>query len=166
MHRSRKLSLLIATAILAGLFAVACDSGTQEPDAPDTSTPLESGDTTDSQSNSATPSTAMPDGGAVDIPEEFPKALPIYPGAIAAQGKGTVSEGVPMAAVQLNSSDTPEEVYDFYMDKLGRDGWTIEEREGLEGKNSVSATNGECTATMLAAPNEEGGTLIFVFTEC
>lgn len=163
MHRSRKLSLLIATVVLAGLFAVACDSGTQEPDAPDTAMPLESGDATDAQ---ATPQMATPEGEAADIPEEFPNDLPMYPGAVAAQSKGAVADGVPMAAVQLQSDDSPKEVYDFYMEKFEREGWTIETREGFEGRNAVSATNGECSATMLAAPNEEGGTSIFVFTEC
>jgi len=163
MHRSRKLSLLIAAVVLAGLFAVACDSGTQEPDAPDTAIPLESGDAADSQ---ATPQMAMPEGGTADIPEEFPNDVPIYPGSVPAQGRGITSEGVPMAAVKLYTTDSAEEVYEFYKDKFSGDGWTISPRENLEGKNAVSATNDGCTVTMLAAPAEDGGTTIFMITKC
>jgi hypothetical protein len=156
----RKLSLLIASLVMAGVFTVACDSGTQEPEAPDTSTPLESGEAT-------TPAEKSEDAAA-SIPEEFPNEIPIYPGSVPAQGRGAVSDGVPMAAVQLQSSDTPEEVYDIYKEKLSRKGWTIEKRADHEGKNVVSATNGECTATVLAAPSEDedGSTSIFIFTEC
>ena len=152
MDRFRKLSLLIASLVMAGVFTVACDSGTQEPAAPDAP----------SESSAATPTEKSADATA-SIPEEFPNEVPIYPGSVPAQGRGAVSDGVPMAAVQLQSSDTPEEVYDFYLEKLSRDGWTIETRADHD---AVSATNGECTAQVLAAPNEDGSTSIFIFTEC
>ena len=169
MNRSRKLTFLIAALVMAGVFTVACDSGTQEPAAPDGSKPLTPGDATDSQSDSTPSSTLptdLPEGAVATIPEAFPDEVPIYPGSVPAQGRGTVSDGVPMAAVQLQTSDTPEEVFDFYTDKLSQDGWTIEDRGGLEGQNAVSATNGTCRATMLAAPAENGGTTIFLITEC
>jgi hypothetical protein len=162
----RKLSLLIASLVMAGVFTVACDSGTQEPEAPDTSTPLESGEATDAPSASNSPPTELPEGVTAAIPEEFPNDIPIYPGSVPAQGKGAVSEGVPMAALQLQSSDEPEEVYDFYVDKLRSEGWSIKTREGPEGSNTISATKGECTAIVLAAPNDDGGTGIFVLTQC
>ena len=165
MNRSRKLSLLIASVVMASVFTVACDSGTQEPAAPDTSTPLQ-GDAADTQSEASAVPTELPEGFTAEIPEEFPNELPIYPGSAPAQGKGAVSDGVPMAAVQFQTSDSPTQVYDFYVDKLSNDGWTIEEREGFADKNAVSATNGECTATVLAAPNRDGTTSIFVLTEC
>ena len=155
MDRFRKLSLLIASLVMAGVFTVACDSGTKEPAAPDAP----------SESSAATPTEKSADATA-SIPEEFPNEVPIYPGSVPAQGRGAVSDGVPMAAVQLQSSDTPEEVYDFYMEKLSREGWTTNTPANLEGKNIVEAANGECTATVLASPNEDGSTSIFIFTEC
>jgi hypothetical protein len=108
----------------------------------------------------------LAEGSTATIPEEFPNEIPIYPGAMASQGKGTISEGVPMAAVQLQTSDSPEKVYEFYKDQLSRNGWTIQEREGLEGKNAVSATNGKCTATIMAAPVDDGSTQVFLLSEC
>lgn len=162
MDRSRKFSSLLTALAMACLFTAACDSGTQEPAAPDTEMPVTQADTT--------PEASVPrelaEGSTATIPEEFPDEIPIYPGAMASQGKGMTSEDVPMAAVQLETSDSPEEVYEFYMDQLSRNGWTIQERESLEGKNAVSATNGKCTATILATPSEDGGTLVFLLSEC
>jgi hypothetical protein len=165
MHRSRKFSILVATLAMAGVFTVACDSGTQEPSAPDDSMSDTSGEVADSAGEAAPPP-GLAEGSTATIPEEFPNEVPIYPGALASQGKGAVSDGSPMAAVQLQTTDTPKEVYDFYVEQLSKDGWTIQEQKGLEGKNAVSATNGKCTATMMAAPSEDGGSQIFLITEC
>ena len=162
MDRSRKFSSLLTALAMACLFTAACDSGTQEPAAPDTAMPV----TQDDASPEASVPRELAEGSTATIPEEFPNEIPIYPGATASQGKGTISEGVPMAAVQLETSDSPREVYEYYKDQLSRNGWTIQEREGLEGKNAVSATNGKCTATMMAAPTEDGGSLVFLLSEC
>jgi hypothetical protein len=124
-----------------------------------------SGEAADSAGEAA-PLAGLAEGSTATIPEEFSKDVPMYPGALASQGKGAVSDGSPMAAVQLQTTDTPREVYDFYVEQLSKDGWTIQEQEGLEGKNAVSATKGKCTATMMAAPSEDGGTQIFLLTEC
>ncbi len=167
MHRSRNFSSLAAVLAMTCVFTVACDSGTQEPAAPANSVPATSDDATGSQGDAIPPSpTELPEGSAAAIPGEFPDEVPIYPGSLPAQGKGLVSDGVPMAAVQLQTTDSPKEVYDFYLDKLTREGWTIEEREDLAGKNAITATNGKCTATVLAAPSEDGGSSIFLLTEC
>jgi hypothetical protein len=100
------------------------------------------------------------------IPENFPEDVPLYPGSNAAQGKGAVIDGKQNAAVQLQTGDSPEEVYEFYVDKFTRDGWTIDPGEAMKDKNAVSATKDNCRAQMLAAPAEDGGSLIFVITEC
>jgi hypothetical protein len=162
MDRFRKFPSLLTALAMACLFTAACDSGTQEPAAPDTAMPVTQDD--------ASPAPSVPrelaEGSTATIPDEFPNEIPIYPGAMASQGKGTISKGVPMAAVQLETSDSPEEVYEFYKDQLSRNGWTIQEREGLEGKNAVSATNGKCTTTVMATPADDGGTLVFLLSEC
>jgi len=160
MDRSRKFCSLIAALALAGFIAVACDSGTQEPDAPDHSAP---GEAADSQN---APVPLPTDGQVATIPETFAEEVPIYPGSVPAIGKGAVVDGVSMAGVQLQSSDDSETVYDFYAEKFSRDGWTIEKRDDVSNNNAISATNGKCTALMLAAPDGAGGTSIFLVTEC
>jgi len=172
MNRSRNLSLLIASLAMACVFTIACDSGTQEPEAPaqapaqGASAPLESGEGTELQSQSPLPPTEVREGLSPGMPADFPSDVPIYPGSVPAQGKSAVADGIPLAAVQLRSNDSAEVIYDFYRDKLSRDGWTLDERKNLEGKNAVTATNGDCKAMMVAGPSEEGGSQIFLITEC
>ena len=165
MARSHTFFFLISTLALAGVFTMACDSGTQEPEATptDATIPLES-DAADEMQAELDPATD--DTGDSEIPDAFPEEVPIYPGSTTTQGKGAVLNGTPMAAVQLQTSDSPAEVYEYYLEKFGRDGWTIDPDKNLKGKNSVSATNGKCTATMLAAPSEDGGADVFIVTEC
>jgi len=108
----------------------------------------------------------MPEVAGVPIPESFPDEVPIYPGAVAALASGDDSASVPRSAVRLQTQDSPESVYDFYVDKFSSEGWTIEDREDLKRKNAVSATNGKCKVMMLAAPDKDGETNIILVTEC
>jgi hypothetical protein len=171
MHRFRKIAYLIVGLATAGAFAVACDSGTQEPAAPDNAgTPL-TADGSSTRPPDVIPESRYPIDLPADvdagIPDIFPDEVPIYPGSVPAQGKGTEVEGVPIAAVQLMTLDSTEDVYDFYFDKFTNEGWTIEEREGFAEKSAISATKGKCKVTILAAPAEEGnGANIFIVTEC
>jgi hypothetical protein len=163
MARSQTFFILIATLMLTGMLSIACDSGTQEPaaDSAEATSPL---DPTDEPTAESDDSAAI-DGEEV-IPEAFPEDVPIYPGSTAAQGKGAVLDGTPIAAIQLQTKDSPDEVYEFYADKFTREGWTIESGKALKDKKAISATNGKCTASMLAAPSEDGGTDVFIITEC
>ena len=165
MARSHTFFFLISTLALAGVFTMACDSGTKEPEATptDATIPLESDAADEMQTE---PAPATDDTQDIEIPEAFSKEVPIYPGSTTAQGKGAVVDGTPIAAVQLRTDDSPKEVYAYYLEKFARDGWTIEPGKDLEEKNSVSATNGECKASMLAAPSDDGGSHVFIITEC
>ena len=100
MDRFRKFPSLLTALAMACLFTAACDSGTQEPAAPDTAMPVTQDD--------ASPAPSVPrelaEGSTATIPDEFPNEIPIYPGSMASQGKGTISDGVPMAAVQLETA--------------------------------------------------------------
>jgi hypothetical protein len=178
MARSTQLtrfaSLIVALAV-AGLLSVACDSGTEEPDAP-TPAPLEIEDSapTDAKTDPILDSgfaasrypSDLPEGVLATVPDNFPKDLPLYPGSAPAQGRGVEVEGVPMAALQLLTMDPPETVYDFYREKLQTEGWEIEDREEFRGKNAISASNGKCKASMLVTPTEDGGSDIFLISEC
>ena len=173
MARSQKLSFLIVSLALTGLLATACDSGTQEPDAP-TPEPLKVEESAAANavdvSESGYPASRypadLPEGVIAAVPDNFPEELPLYPGSAPAQGRGVDVEGVPMAALQLLTMDPPETVYEFYREKFQADGWEIEDRENFRGKNAISATNGKCKASMLVTPTEDGGSDIFLITEC
>lgn len=167
MARSQTFFILIATLMLTGMLSIACDSGTQEPaaDSAEATSALDSIGDSAEEALAESDDSAATDGEEV-IPEAFPEDVPIYPGSTAAQGKGAVLDGTPIAAIQLQTNDSPDEVYEFYADKFTRDGWTIESGKALKDKNAISATNGKCTASMLAAPSEDGGTDVFIITEC
>ncbi|MEO1936284.1 MAG: hypothetical protein ABGX04_16015 [Myxococcales bacterium] len=169
MARSQNLSFLIATLALTSLIAAGCDSGTQEPDAPaDAPMKIE---------NAAAPSgsvefaasrypTELPEGVSAAVPDNFPKEFPIYPGSAPAQGRGVEVEGVPMAALQLLTMDPPEKVFGFYREQLEGAGWELEDKEEYKGKNAISATRGKCKASMFVSPTDDGGSDIYLVSEC
>lgn len=170
MARAHNFFILIATLIMTGLFAAGCDSGTQEPEAP-AAEPLQ----LENAGAAATPEGSFPasrypaemaEGTSASVPDTFPKNIPLYPGSAPAQGRGVDIEGAPMAALQLLTMDPPETVYDFYREKFQSDGWEIEDRENFRGKNAISASNGKCKASILVAPTDDGGSDIFMITEC
>ncbi len=96
MARSKQLtrfaSLIVVLAV-TGLLSVACDSGTEEPDAP-TPAPLEieysaptyaKTDPTLDTGFAASPHPSdLPVGGLATVRDHFPKFLPLYPGSLPA----------------------------------------------------------------------------------
>ena len=71
-----------------------------------------------------------------------------------------------MSALQLLTMDPPETVYEFYREKFEGGGWEIEDREDFRGKNAISASNGKCKASILVAPTDDGGSDVFIISEC
>lgn len=170
MHRFRKIAYLMVGLVTAGAFAVACDSGTQDPAAPDNAgTPL-TADGSSTRPPDVIPESRFPKDLpaelVAEIPDVFPEEVPLYPGSVPALGKGTEVDGIPMTAVQLLTLDSAEDVYNFYLERFTNEGWTIEEHEGFAEKHAIAASRGKCKATMLAEPTEDGGANIFLVTEC
>lgn len=174
---------LLATFVLA-LAALACDSGTQEPDAP---TPAAS--ETGAQESAAAPSgdgagtppaamkregeidsarfpTELPEGVAAAVPGNFPSDVPLYPGSQPAQGKGVDLDGSAQSAVQLLTNDAFPDVHKFYSDQLQSKGWTIGEESENEAAATITATKDKCKAHILVTPADGGGSDIFLVTEC
>lgn len=171
MARARNLVVLILALAVAGLVSAACDSGTQEPEAPaDARVAVPNAEDSQRAPDQIDPSRfpELVEGVVAAVPEVFPGNLPLYPGAVPAQGKGAVIEGAPMAAVQLLSNDEPAVVHKFYGGKLAEDGWTLEEVPELTRNNVISATKDKCKASILVAPVDAGGggSDIFLIVEC
>jgi hypothetical protein len=153
MDRIRKFALLIAGLAMAGAFAVACDSGTQEPAAPDRPT-----------SSITIDDTAQ--GSPAVIPGALRDDVPVYPGAVAVSGGGSGAEGDSATGVGLTSKDAPEKVFDFYAENLENEGWAIEKRQGSGGQNAISGTKGGCQVRMIVVPSEDGGSNMIMTTDC
>jgi hypothetical protein len=61
-------------------------------------------------------------GDEVDIPEEFPKDVPIFPGSTPMAYMSSPDEGV---IVTFRSSEKQQDIFDFYQSNLTDDGWEI-----------------------------------------
>jgi hypothetical protein len=153
MDRFRKFAYLIVGLAMAGAFAVACDSGTQEPAAPD----------------SPIPSVTIEDtaqGSPAVIPGAMRDDVPVYPGAVATSTGGTGAEGTSITGLSLTTKDAPEKVYDYYVENLESEGWAIEKKQGSSGQNSLSGMKGGCKLRMIVVPSEDGGSNMIMTTEC
>ena len=184
MERFRSLVNLVTAIAITALIAIACDSGTQEPDAPAAEIPSAGNAPSAADSASGgmeTPSgseregaidasrfpTDLPEGATAAIPDNFPSDVPVYPGAQPAQGRGVELEGKPLAAVQLVTNDSPEDVYEFYRTNLESQGWTIESSEPAGAGTAINAVKGDsCRTSLLIQPAESGGADVFIVTEC
>lgn len=184
MDRSRRpayrlLAMTLAVALVGGV--VACDSGTQEPDAPTPSNEYGATESTPAAQEPTTPQaqppsdgsiaaerfpTELPEGVTAEIPYNFPASIPIYPGAQPAQGRGAEVEGSPVSGVQLLSNDPPGQIFDFYEQELQGNGWTIDKADSLGMGGSISASKDGCKTVVFVQPSPQGGSDIFVVSEC
>jgi len=176
----RGAALLLALFALV-LLAVACDSGTQEPAAPEAAAPEAAAD---AGAPAATPGdvpaaaaregeidparfpTELPEGATASVPDNFPGDVPIYPGSQAAQGKGIEIEGSAQSAVQFLTNDAPGDVRTFYSAELAAKGWTLDSESENEAAAMIQATKNDCKVNVLITPAEGGGSDIFVVTAC
>jgi hypothetical protein len=95
MDRIRKFALLIAGLAMAGAFAVACDSGTQEPAAPDRPTSSITIDDTAQGSPAVNPGALRDD-------------VPVYPGAaVAVSAGGSGAEGASTTVYKHTKTEAP-----------------------------------------------------------
>jgi len=75
-------------------------------------------------------------GEHVKVPADFPKDVPLYPGARATATMAAAGEGT---LVTFDIEDAPEKVYDFYQEKLASDGWQIASSASMGGQWMIRA---------------------------
>ena len=177
-----RLSLRLAIFALVAVVA-ACDSGTQEPEAPeaatDTAATAESAPAEAAGDSAAAPPVAregaidsarmieeLPEGVTAAVPDNFPSDVPVYPGSQPAQGKGFDKEGAAQAAVQLLTNDALPDVHRFYAEQMRAQGWTIDEENQTDTVGLLRATKGNCKADVLVQPAMGGGSDIYLVTGC
>ena len=183
-HRTTHLTTgatLLATLFALAVLALACDSGTQEPDAPTPDAPEAVSDANVLEESAENASPAVAREGAIDserfptelgegvtaaVPDNFPTDIPIYPGAQAAQGKGIEIEGSPQSAVQFLTNDALGDVHKFYSSELGSKGWMLDLDAENEGAATIQATKGNCKTNILITPADGGGSDLFIVSEC
>ena len=170
-------AMVLALASALVVFSIGCDSGTQEPDAPEMPAPETSAGASGSAAapvpmpadGSIAPErfpTDLPEGMAAEVPANLPSSIPIYPGSQPARGRGGERpDGLEVAGVQLLSNDAVPEVFAYYEGELKANGWDITEANNDGLMASISATNGKTKAALFIATSPKGGTDIFVLSE-
>lgn len=168
----------LSIALLTLVALTGCDSGTQEPDAPE-SAATEFGAVPEAPAGASEPRerpgdgsiaanrfpAEIPEGFEAAIPSNFPRSLPIYPGAAPAIGSGGEVGSSSRAGVQLLSNDAPNDVFAFYEKELGMNGWEINNATNGGGIASITASNGESLMSLFITPSADGGSDVFVVAE-
>ena len=96
--------------------------------------------------------------GGIELPDDFPSAIPIYPDALPVQ-YARVGEGVQAGFTVQAPLD---EVHDWYIEQLEDKGWNIEMNMSVADGSMVSAgLEGQAMSLMLGS---EGGETTIIIT--
>ncbi len=103
-------------------------------------------------------------GDEVDIPEDFPKDVPIFPGSTPMAFMSSPGEGI---IVTFKSAKKQQAIFDFYQSSLADDGWEVLEDskygqqlafDALKDKRRVSiivaGTKGDSRVSVIVTPEE------------
>lgn len=97
-------------------------------------------------------------GNGAKVPDDFPKDVPLYPGARPTANMSAAGEGT---LVVFEVSDGPEKVYDFYQDQLASGGWEIASSASMGGEWMIHALKDE-RATHISITGEGSGSQVGV----
>ena len=103
-------------------------------------------------------------GDASKLPENFPKDVPVYPGAKLNAVTAIAQDAI--FTVGMESSDAADKVAGYYKKELAAQGWTESQAVNQEGEHPVQSmgyTKGERGA-MVTISREEDKTVIAVMT--
>jgi len=90
-------------------------------------------------------------GERVEIPEAFPKDIPIFPGSTPMAFLYAPGEGI---IVTFKSGEEQQAIFDFYESSLSGDGWDILENAVDSGKLSFEAVKDARKVTVTVAGTE------------
>jgi hypothetical protein len=92
-------------------------------------------------------------GEQVKLPADFPRDVPVYPGAVAQAAFARSAEGM---LVSFRSSDSKEEVFEFYASELESSGWEIEGEMEVGGQRMLTAVKQDRQAVLTIMGDETG----------
>ena len=106
-------------------------------------------------------------GEGAELPEGFPKVVPVYPGMqITTSWKGT-EDGKETFSVSALTSDLGSTVFDWYKSELG--GWENEgeftSESGGESTFTISADNGTYSVVVMIMESDEGTVVTLAASE-
>ena len=174
---STSLTAAIAAAMVGLLALVGCESGTQEPDAPEAeavefgAAPMAAPEAAASRpagSGSIDPSRfpeELPEGAQAAIPENFPSTMPIYPNASPSMGMSGAVNDDERSGMALLSNDSLADVVAFYQSNLDAGGWQITDTKVMGPNTAITATSDCGTTVLMLRASEDGGTDIYQVTQ-
>jgi len=106
-------------------------------------------------------------GEGAELPEGFPKVVPVYPDmGITASWKAT-EDGKETFSVSGMTSDSREKIFNWYKSQLG--GWEIEgeftSESGGESTSTISANDGTYSAVVMIMESDEETVVTLVVSE-
>ncbi len=101
-------------------------------------------------------------GDEIDLPEEFPKDVPIFPGSTPMAFLFSPDEGI---IVTFKSTEEQQEIYDFYESTLTDDGWEILGEKTEEGRISFEAIKQDRKVTVAVAGTKGDSRVSVIVTD-
>jgi hypothetical protein len=101
-------------------------------------------------------------GERVKLPADFPRDIPVYPGATPQMAIARPREGM---VLNLRSQDSRQEVYEFYASELASEGWEIGTEMDLGGQRMLTAVKGERRALLTIAGDGNDTVVTIALTE-
>lgn len=98
-------------------------------------------------------------GGDVELPEIFPKDIPIFPNAVLFSAMET---GGGTAIVSLDSEAKPSAIYEFYKQKLAGTAWRIENELNVGGGRVLTVIQGDRKVVLNIERSEKGSRFGFM----
>ena len=101
-------------------------------------------------------------GERVKLPADFPRDIPVYPGATPQGAFASPEEGM---VVTLRSQDSIDEAYEFYALELEAEDWDIRGEVNLAGRRMLTAVKGARQAMITVAADGEDTVVVIVLTD-
>lgn len=103
-------------------------------------------------------------GEQTTIPQDFPKDVPLYPGATAISNASGAESGKAKGYwLMLNSKDVASKVTAFYETELPKNGWVVENTFTISESSTWQANKGALTlAVIVGGSNDNEGTSILL----
>jgi hypothetical protein len=146
---------MVGMVILSGIVLAGC--GGAETKTAENTAPTKPAGTTPS----TTPTNATTPGGSAStgsLPADFPKDVPVYPGATVVGG-ATAGAG---SGAAFNTSDAPDKVASFYKDELPKNGWSKPIATDMAGMSSIAATKDKRRLGISVTKGQDGKTMISI----
>lgn len=124
-------------------------------------------DITEGEVSVKTDESEMTVGEGAELPEGFPKVVPVYPDMEISSSWKSVENGKENFSVSGTTSDSGDEVFSWYKSQLG--GWEIEgeftSESGGESTSTISANDGTYSVVVVIMESDEGTVVTLAVSE-